>query len=47
MCRDPDAALDDYAFTRRFDSAAILQAEHFPVAVPVAELFAGAPDTAV
>lgn len=47
VCRDPHAAPGDYTFTHRFDAAAILQAEHFPVTVPVAELFASAPDTTV
>jgi len=47
VCRDPDAALGDYTFTQRFDSSATLQAGRFPIALPVAELFAGAPDTTV
>lgn len=47
VCRAPDAALEDYAFTQLIGSDAMLQPERFPVAVPVADLFAGAPDTAV
>ncbi|MCS6880560.1 MAG: Uma2 family endonuclease [Oscillochloridaceae bacterium] len=45
VCRDPDADLDDYTSTQRFDAAAVLQARQFPIALPVAELFTGAPDT--
>lgn len=46
VCRAPDATLEDYAFTRLIGPDATLQPDRFPVAVPVAALFAGAPDTA-
>ncbi|ABU56269.1 Uma2 family endonuclease [Roseiflexus castenholzii] len=46
VCRAPDATLEDYAFTRLIGLDATLQPDRFPVAVPVAALFAGAPDTA-
>ncbi len=46
VCRAPDATLEDYAFTRLVGPDATLQPDRFPVAVPVADLFARAPDTA-
>ncbi len=45
VCRNPDAALGDYAFTLLVGAAETLSAHTFPIAVPVAELFAGSPDT--
>jgi Uma2 family endonuclease len=45
VCRNPDAALGDDTFTLLVGAAETLSAHTFPIAVPVAELFAGAPDT--
>ncbi len=45
VCRNPDATLGDYTFTPLVGAAETLSAHIFPIAVPVAELFAGAPDT--
>lgn len=47
VCRNPDATFGDYTFTLLVGAAETLSAHTFPIAVPVAELFAGAPDTTV
>jgi len=47
VCRNPDATLGDDTFTLLVGAAETLSAHTFPITVPVAELFAGAPDTTV
>ena len=47
VCRTPDTLLGDYATTQLVAATELLSALHFEIAVPVANLFAGAPDTTV
>ena len=47
VCRAPDAALGDYTATQLVGPGETLSALHFSISVPVADLFAGAPDTTV
>ena len=47
VCRAPDAVLADYTATQLLAAHELLRPEALPASVPVAELFAGAPDTTV
>lgn len=46
-CSQPDALLGDYVQTALFGSGTDLVAATLPIHVPVSNLFAGAPDTAL
>jgi hypothetical protein len=45
VCSQPDPALGDFVQSRPFAETDELQSATLPVRLPVARLFAGAPDT--
>jgi hypothetical protein len=45
VCSQPDAALGDFVQSRLFAETDEFQSATLPVRLPVARLFAGAPDT--